>query len=185
MSCELIFTRYALFFAGHFSFPSIGSIKMQATQHCGEAAGPGYNFVVSNQINNNLLSLLAMKNPVNSLRLGSYVLAALMLLVFSCKDDKEPVPQGNLLFYTNYTPEKYDRIDVIVDGKVMGSISETAAVRPECNAAGSASVVSLMLPVGTYAVSGKRYKGGEQVGNWKASSASVTVEECKRIRFVE
>lgn len=126
-----------------------------------------------------------MKNLLNITRFGSYIFTMLLLLVFSCKDDKEPVPQGNLIFYTNYTPEKYDRIDVIVDGKIMGSISETAATRPECNAASSAGVVSLMLPVGTYAVSGKRYKGGEQVGNWKASSASVTVEECKRIRFVE
>lgn len=126
-----------------------------------------------------------MKNFLNKTRLGSYVFLMLLLLIFSCKDDKMPVPEGNLIFYTNYTPEKYDRIDIIVDGKVMGSISQTAAVRPECNAPGTASVVSLMLPVGTYAVSGKRYKGGELVGNWKASSASVTAEECKRIRFVE
>lgn len=126
-----------------------------------------------------------MKNLLNNTRLGSYAFLMLLLLVFSCKDDEAPVPQGNLIFYTNYTPEKYDRIDIIIDGKVMGSISETAAARPECNAPGTASVVSLMLPVGTYAVSGKRYKGGEQVGNWKASSASVTAEECKRIRFVE
>jgi hypothetical protein len=139
----------------------------------------------TSQISNNHLSLSAMKNLLNNTRLGSYVFAVLLLIVFSCKDDKEPVPQGNLIFYTNYTPEKYDRIDIIIDGKVMGSISETAAARPECNAPGTASVLSLMLPVGTYAVSGKRYKGGEQVGNWKASSATVTAEECKRIRLVE
>lgn len=126
-----------------------------------------------------------MKNLLNKSRLSSIALLFVIVFTFSCKDDKEPVPQGNLLFYTNYTPEKYDRIDVIVDGKIMGSISETAAVRPECNAQGSAAVVSLTLPVGSYAVSGKRYKGGELVGNWKASSTSVTIEECKRIRFVE
>ncbi|WP_353719455.1 hypothetical protein [Dyadobacter sp. 676] len=122
---------------------------------------------------------------MKNIRLSTYALLTVITLAFACKDDKEPMPQGNLLFYTNYSAEKYDRIDVIVDGKVMGSISETAAVRPECNAQGSASVVSLMLPVGTYAVSGKRYKGSEQVGSWKPSSASVTAEECKRIRFVE
>lgn len=125
-----------------------------------------------------------MKNSFKNVRLGSIASLLIIISLFSCKED-EPTPQGNLIFYTNYTPENYDRIDVLVDGKVMGSISETAAARPECNAPGSTSIVSLNLPVGTYAVSGKRYKGGEQVGNWKASSATVTVEDCKRIRFVE
>jgi hypothetical protein len=126
-----------------------------------------------------------MKNFLKNVRPG--IIASLLIIAvsFSCKEDEAPVPQGNLIFYTNYNPEKYDRIDVIVDGKVLGSLSATAAARPECNAPGSASVVSLMLPVGTYAVTGKRYKGGEQVGNWKASSATVTAEECKRIRLVE
>jgi hypothetical protein len=129
--------------------------------------------------------LLVMKNFLKNVRPG--IIASLLIIAvsFSCKEDKAPVPQGNLIFYTNYTPEKYDRIDVIVDGKILGSLSATAATRPECNAPGSASVVSLMLPVGTYTVSGKRYKGGEQVGNWKASTATVTAEECKRIRLVE
>ena len=126
-----------------------------------------------------------MKNFFKNVRSGIIALLLLIAVSFSCKEDKAPVPQGNLIFYTNYNPEKYDRIDVIVDGKVLGSLSATAAARPECNAPGSASVVSLMLPVGTYAVTGKRYKGGEQVGNWKASSATVTAEECKRIRLVE
>lgn len=118
-------------------------------------------------------------------RLSLCAITMLLIFIFSCKEDKEPVPQGNLIFYTNYSPEKYDRIEVIVDGEIKGTISATAPERPECNAAGSEAVVSLMLPVGTYAVSGKRYKRGEHVGTWKASSASVTVEECKRIRFVE
>ncbi|MCF0070163.1 hypothetical protein LZD49_06745 [Dyadobacter sp. CY261] len=126
-----------------------------------------------------------MKSFLNNSRLSNLAFLMILVLVFSCKDDEEPTPQGNLIFYTNYSPEKYDRIDVIVDGNVLGSISETAAARPECNVPGSASVVSLTLPVGTYAVSGKRYKGGEQVGNWKASSATVSIEECKRIRLVE
>ncbi|GGM93434.1 hypothetical protein GCM10010967_28230 [Dyadobacter beijingensis] len=126
-----------------------------------------------------------MKNSLKSNLLSTRLSALLLLIVFACSDDKAPTPQGNLIFYTNYTAGKYDRIDVVVDGKVLGSISETAALRPECNAAGSAAVVSLMLPVGTYAVSGKRYKAGELVGNWKVSSATVSVEECKRIRFVE
>nr|WP_295934443.1 hypothetical protein [uncultured Dyadobacter sp.] len=126
-----------------------------------------------------------MKNLLKNVRLSTIASLLMIAIIFSCKKDDEPTPQGNLIFYTNYTPEKYDRIDVIVDGKVLGSISQTAAARPECNAPGSASVVSLNLPVGTYAVSGKRFKGGEQVGNWKASTATVSVEECKRIRFVE
>lgn len=126
-----------------------------------------------------------MKNFFKNVRPGIIASLLIIAISFACKEDDQPVPQGNLIFYTNYTPEKYDRIDVIVDGKVLGSISATAAARPECNAPGSASVVSLMLPVGTYTVSGKRYKGGELAGNWKASTATVSVEECKRIRFVE
>lgn len=125
-----------------------------------------------------------MKNSFKIVCLGSIASLLILMMFSSCKEE-EPTPQGNLIFYTNYTPGNYDRIDVIVDGKVMGSISETAAVRPECNAPGSTSVVSLTLPVGTYSVSGKRYQGGEHVGSWKASSASVIVEDCKRIRFVE
>ena len=126
-----------------------------------------------------------MKNLLKNTRFSTFALLLMIIAIISCKDDEEPTPQGNLIFYTNYSQEKYERIDVMVDGKIMGSISQTAALRPECNAAGSTSVVSLMLPVGSYSVSGKRYKGGEQVGSWKASSASVSVEECKRIRFVE
>lgn len=126
-----------------------------------------------------------MKNLLKDVRLSTLASLLLIAVIVSCKKDDEPTPQGNLIFYTNYTPEKYDRIDVIVDGKVLGSISQTAAARPECNAPGSTSVVSLNLPVGTYTVSGKRFKGGEQVGNWKASTATVSVEECKRIRLVE
>lgn len=126
-----------------------------------------------------------MKNLLKNVRLSTIASLLLIAVIVSCKKDDEPTPQGNLIFYTNYTPEKYDRIDVIVDGNVLGSISETAAARPECNAPGSNSVVSLNLPVGTYTVSGKRFKGGEQVGNWKASTATVSVEECKRIRLVE
>jgi hypothetical protein len=126
-----------------------------------------------------------MKNLFENVRLGSLCLLIIATLVFSCKKDDEPVPQGNLIFYTNYDQAKFDRIEVIVDGSVRGTISQSITTRPECNAAGSPSVVSLNLPVGTYAVSGKRYKGSEMVGNWKASSATVTVEDCKRIRFVD
>ncbi|WAC14519.1 hypothetical protein [Dyadobacter pollutisoli] len=126
-----------------------------------------------------------MKNLFKNVRLGSLYLLVIATMVFSCKKDDEPVPQGNLIFYTNYDQEKFDRIDVIVDGNVLGTLSKSIPTRPECGAAGSPSVVSLNLPIGTYVVSGKRYKGNDLVGNWKASSATVTAEDCKRIRFVD
>lgn len=125
-----------------------------------------------------------MKTVFTFARLSTLLLLVAVALVTSCKNE-DPVPQGNLIFYTNYDQTKFDRIDVIVDDKVLGQLTLSIDTKPDCNAAGAPSVVSLMIPVGSHSVAAKRYKAGVLVGNWKASTTTVSVEDCKRIRLTE
>ena len=109
------------------------------------------------------------------------------ILFSSCKKGEEPVPlMGTLLTYTNIPKSEFDRIDVIVDGKVAASITEPyGTVKPVCGATNSASAAVVALTPGVHKVYAIQYKGGKNVGEWEPADESITADKCKLINWTE
>jgi hypothetical protein len=127
-----------------------------------------------------------MKTSFQSLRNYVFILA-FVIAVAGCNqgDDPAPSPKGTLLTYTNIAVSQYDRIDVIVDGKVVGKLTAPFVVKPSCGAGPSASVVSIDLPVGTHKVYAIQYKNGKHVGEWTEENEVIREGKCTPLNWTE
>ncbi|SDG57798.1 hypothetical protein SAMN04487996_12044 [Dyadobacter soli] len=122
--------------------------------------------------------------------LNKFCLVLAFAFIFAgCSKDKDPAPapapKGTLLTYTNINDRSFDRIDIIVDGKVAGTLTKPFAVKPTCGAAASASVTSIELSVGTHKVYAIQYKNGENVGEWNEETETINDGKCTPINWTE
>ncbi|WP_276484668.1 hypothetical protein [Paraflavitalea pollutisoli] len=121
--------------------------------------------------------------------IASFVLALGLAIVFvSCKKEKdEPkTPTGTLLNYTSMKTTVFDRIDILVDGKVAGSITKPyGIVKPKCGAANSDYAAAIVLPVGTHKVSALQFKDGKQVDKWSERTETITADQCTPANWVD
>ena len=127
---------------------------------------------------------MSMKSAFNSSVL--YLLIALTGFFTSCKKDQGPAPQtGTLLAYTDIKKSEFDRIDVIVDGKVAASLTAPFDVKPTCGAKSSPSAVVIPLAPGTYKVYAIQYKDGKNVGEWEEENETITANKCSPFNWTE
>ncbi|WP_031529950.1 hypothetical protein [Dyadobacter crusticola] len=109
-----------------------------------------------------------------------------MLLLFNaCGEKNEPKPMGTLISYTNLRDDHFDRIDILVDGKVRGFITKPTTDKPVCWAENSATVSSISLEAGRHTVAAKQYLAGEMVGEWDEDAIDITLDKCNKIRWTE
>lgn len=117
-----------------------------------------------------------------------YVLALCVATAFlsvGCKKEKDTTPMGTLLNYTNLNSSTFDRIDIIVDGKVAGSITKPYVTKPVCGDPSSAFAAAIPLAVGSYKVYAIQYKDGKQVDEWPESTEVIKEGKCTLNNWVE
>lgn len=129
-----------------------------------------------------------MKNlKMNSLKYVRVILflSGMSLFFFSCNKEKEPAPQGRLIFYTQLDPKEYDAIDIYVNKKYVGKLTVSANKRPDCNDIPLGNMVSVDLPAGEFMWSAKQYMGGKEIDEWYERSETLKANDCDHIKLVE
>ncbi|MFC5409726.1 hypothetical protein ACFPMF_10435 [Larkinella bovis] len=115
------------------------------------------------------------------------VLALVTLFaVFGCKDQEEVQPQnrGNYLIYTNLNGSKFDQVEIRLDGKTVGMLSESLgnADSPSCDTKSSALVLNISRPAGSYSFDAIATLKGKKVTSW-ATSLRFADGECQKRRL--
>ncbi|MGV3559477.1 hypothetical protein [Larkinella arboricola] len=115
------------------------------------------------------------------------VLALVVLFaVVSCKDKEEIKPEnlGAYLIYTSLNGAKFDQVEVKLNGKTVGILTQsyTDANSPVCETQTSASVLHINQPAGSYSLDAVATMKGKEVTKW---SDSIRIEEgeCRRSRL--
>ncbi|GAB3313664.1 hypothetical protein GCM10027299_00880 [Larkinella ripae] len=109
-----------------------------------------------------------------------------LIAVVSCKDQEEIKPEmlGNYLFYTSLTASKFDQVEVKLNGKTVGLLTQsfTDANSPSCETKTSALVLNISRPAGSYSLDAVATLKGKEVTKW---SDSIRIEEgsCGRSRL--
>jgi hypothetical protein len=118
--------------------------------------------------------------------------SVLIIIIFitaaltSCKKDVEPpAPMGKLLTYTNIKSSEFDRIDIVVNGEVAGTLTAPYVIKPICGEVNSASTSSIALPPGVYKVKAIQYKNGENVGQWTEKDRTIVADNCTLVNWVD
>lgn len=103
-------------------------------------------------------------------------IAIILLTLFvgiSCKDndDVKPAETGTYLVYTNKAADKFDQIEVKLNGELVGTLTKpylTTLQRstPDCDSQSSGAVVRIERPVGSYSLDAVAYLKGKAVGKW-------------------
>ncbi|WP_420148261.1 hypothetical protein [Spirosoma sp.] len=118
--------------------------------------------------------------------------SAILLVDTSCSRSKEiPEPQavGTLLVYTKLIGPKADRIDVIVDDKLVGPLTrnyiDLDGNGPGCSTQTSGSVVSIKLSAGKHTLAAKQYLGGKEVDEWEPRTKTIYADKCLSTNLTE
>ncbi|MBO9565424.1 MAG: hypothetical protein J7621_21785 [Niastella sp.] len=110
---------------------------------------------------------------------------ATALLGVGCKKNKDATPTGTLLNYTNLKSTTFDRIDIIVDGKVAGTITMPYTTKPVCGDASSPIAAAIKLSVGNHKVYALQYKDGKEVAEWPETTEVIKEDKCTLANWVE
>ncbi|GAB3259560.1 hypothetical protein GCM10027347_23290 [Larkinella harenae] len=96
-----------------------------------------------------------------------------VLAVVSCKDKEEVKPQnfGSYLLYTSLKADKFDQVEVKLDGKTVGILTQTytSTTSPACNTPTSGMVLNLRQPAGSYSLDAVATLKGKKVTSWSDS----------------
>ncbi len=111
--------------------------------------------------------------------------ASIVSLGVGCKKEKDTTPTGTLLNYTNLKSTTFDRIDIIVDGKVAGTITKPYTTKPVCGDASSPIAAAIKLSVGNHKVYALQYKDGKEVAEWPETTEVIKEDKCTLANWVE
>ncbi|MGA0558942.1 hypothetical protein ACO2Q8_19960 [Larkinella sp. VNQ87] len=116
-----------------------------------------------------------------------FVLAlATILAVVSCKDQDDVKPEnlGTFLIYTSLNGAKFDQIEIKLDGKTVGTLSQPylLTLSPPCDTKASSSVFSISRPEGSYSFDAIATLKGKEVTKW-STALRFEVGECNRRRL--
>lgn len=106
------------------------------------------------------------------------------LLSASCGGDSVPQPQqdASLLIYTFLEQYEFDKIELLVDGILQGTLTERVDDSLPCTTETSAFAVKIRLMAGKkYDFEAKRYKDGSEVGSWEKENTQLDPNTCQRL----
>ncbi|WP_460945852.1 hypothetical protein [Spirosoma daeguense] len=111
-------------------------------------------------------------------------LVVLAIVGTSCKKEADITPQASFTIFTQIT-SKFDRLDVYIDKKLIGSITATSAVYPDCGTSASASVFTGSVQPGARDIVVKQIYNSKEVGVWDDWTINFKEGECIRKRLTE
>lgn len=116
------------------------------------------------------------------------VLLALVTIfaVFSCKDKDEIKPEnlGTYLIYTSLDGAKFDQVEVKLNGKTVGLLTQSYnnTASPACETQTSAAILHISQPAGSYSLDAIATMKGKQVTKW-SDSIRIEAGDCGKTRL--
>lgn len=112
------------------------------------------------------------------------LLVCICFLLASCKDKEATPATGSYVMWTNKPANKFDLIQVRIDGKPVGTLSKPynsgpLDIKPNCSSKQEGALIHLSLTVGTHQIDADAFLNGEKVDGWEGDF-KIEANQCQK-----